>query len=485
MQMMAKQSSFTPLDQTKIKFFGIGALLLAAWAWTFWSTLVSMEVVWRGSETYMHCYFIPLISLWLIWPLRHAINPQSFGSLWGLLLFIPSFMLWLVGFAADVNLIAHFGAMLCLVSLLWCWLGDSNFKVLRFPLIYLLFAVPFGEEANAPLQFITAEMAVWLLQMTGIPVLHEGLYITTPVASFEVAEACSGVRFMIVALALAFLFSHMHFQGWKKRALFIGSLVILSIIANSFRAFFLIFIGEKSGMTYGFGADHYYYGWAFFAIVIFLSFHIGAKFGDKNEVDYEQSISLKSRKVFPPITALLLVLICKLWISSLQPLTPAMTVFSDKTSQTQDNLKEKFGIEFPYSHKSKIEQVNDNLLYFSVIYELKQINGELISSNNRLYDTTRWAVMDKSITVQNEIPLTHVTLRNPQGQVTQLVFTYQISEKYFNSAYKAKFYQAYLFLIASSGKAKIHAVYCSEIQVTECTVTLIKKLEDSKGLPLQ
>ena len=462
MQMMAKQSSFTPIDQTKIKFFGIGALLLAAWAWTFWSTLDSMEVVWRGSETYMHCYFIPLISLWLIWPLRHAINPQSFGSLWGLLLFIPSFILWLVGFAADVNLIAHFGAILCLVSLLWCWLGDSNFKVLRFPLLYLLFTVPFGEEANAPLQFVTAEMAVWLLQMTGIPVLHEGLYITTPVASFEVAEACSGVRFMIVALALAFLFSHMHFQGWKKRALFIGSLVILSIIANSFRAFFLIFIGEKSGMTYGFGADHYYYGWAFFAIVIFLSFHIGAKFGDKNEEILHLAEQTNRVRVIPvAISVMLLVTINSALFTVWQPITPPeQPAELPAASNWQKIETNRLHPSYPYSLASSTFIGPEGLQYFTAQFAHRQSRGELISWSNKVFQQEDWSVKQQMHIEIANTPWTELSLVKRSGERLRLYYNYQVGTVITTDVRTVKLLQGLHFISAKNSRAILHHFNC-------------------------
>ena len=42
----------------------LGAIVL--WALLFWPTLLQLESVWRGSDTYSHAYFIPLIVLWLL-----------------------------------------------------------------------------------------------------------------------------------------------------------------------------------------------------------------------------------------------------------------------------------------------------------------------------------------------------------------------------------------------------------------------------------
>ncbi len=447
---------------TKRNFFVFGALLILVWAWTFRATLSSMELVWRGSETYMHCYFIPVISLWLIWPLRHAVNTDAFGSKWGLWSLFPSLLIWLVGYAADVNLISHFGVMFCLISLLWCWLGDENFKLLRFPLLYLLFAVPFGDEANAPLQFITAEMAVWLLQMTGIPVLHEGLYITTPAAAFEVAEACSGVRFMIVALALAFLFSHMHFKGWKKRALFVSCLVVLSIIANSFRAFFLIFIGEKSGMQYGFGADHYYYGWAFFAIVIFLSFHIGAKYGDQTS-DIAKLVPAQTPTILAPIVwcGMLLVAVNAALFSVWQPVTPPATPAAlTAPSRWQAIESNRLSPNYPSSLASSTFIAPDGLQYFTAQFANRQSSGELIGWNNELFPHDYWQIVQQQEINIAGIPWVEIQLARPSGQRLVLYYSYQVGDELTTNARKVKLLQALHFMSFKQSRAILHHFNC-------------------------
>ncbi len=444
------------------RFFAIGALLIGAWAWSFWSTLESMELVWRGSETYMHCYFIPLISAWLIWPLRQAINIHNFGSKWGLFCLLPSLLLWLVGFAADVNLIAHFAAMLCLISILWCWLGNENFRVLRFPLLYLLFAVPFGDEANAPLQFVTAEMAVWLLQMTGIPVLHEGLYITTPVASFEVAEACSGVRFMIVALALAFLFSHMHFKSWKKRALFISSMIVLSIIANSFRAFFLIFIGEKSGMEYGFGADHYYYGWGFFAIAIFLAFHLGAKFSDDNDQKPTSVINSTARQSRPILLTALLLLGLNIGLySAWQPVeTPAAPAQLAPPKNWLATATNRLSPKFPFSLASSSAINSAGLEYYTAHFAARQTQGELIGWDTQLFDKEHWRVTQQiDLTIAGG-QWREVELKRGPTQQVVLYYSYQVGSNFTTDNKKVKLQQAIQFISVNRSQAILHHINC-------------------------
>jgi exosortase len=85
-----------------------------------------------------------------------------------------------------------------------------------FPIFYLIFMVPFGEALNPPLQDITAILSVAMLQWSGIPVFREGLYLATPIGQFEVAVACSGLRFLIASVAIGTLFCYLTYRTWYK-----------------------------------------------------------------------------------------------------------------------------------------------------------------------------------------------------------------------------------------------------------------------------
>ncbi|MGL1269245.1 archaeosortase/exosortase family protein, partial [Vibrio parahaemolyticus] len=76
-------------------------------------------------------------------------------------------------------------------------LGPEVVAGLLFPLGYMLFLVPFGDEMIPFLQTITARLTMVLLALAHIPATLDGVFITTPAGYFEVAEACSGVKFLI------------------------------------------------------------------------------------------------------------------------------------------------------------------------------------------------------------------------------------------------------------------------------------------------
>jgi exosortase len=128
--------------------------------------------------------------------------------------------------------------------------------------------VPFGDEIVPALQAITAEMAVALTHVSGIPATIDGVFIDTPAGLFEVAEACSGVKFLVAMVALGTLVAHLCFASWRRRVPFMAAAVIVPVLANGVRAWGTIYIAQSQGVEFAAGFDHIVYGWIFFALVM-------------------------------------------------------------------------------------------------------------------------------------------------------------------------------------------------------------------------
>ena len=141
--------------------------------------------------------------------------------------------------------------------------------------------VPFGEELVPPLQTLTAEMSMALLALTGVPAHLEGIFISTPTGLFRVAEACSGVKFLVAMAALGALAANLCFRSWRRRILFVAFALAVSVLANGVRAFGTIYLAWWTNNEVAVGVDHIVYGWVFFAIVIALIMAAGWRFFDR------------------------------------------------------------------------------------------------------------------------------------------------------------------------------------------------------------
>lgn len=240
--------------------------LLVAVAWEAWGT---MAWHWWNASTYNHILLIPPILVWLVrqrWSELSRLKPSAWWP--GLVLLVFGMMVWRVGAAFDVNLVSQFGAVMMLQSAVATLLGPRVTAGLLFPLGYMLFLVPFGDEIVPPLQDVTAKLAVWLTHASGVPATLDGIYIDTPAGLFIVARACSGVKFLVAMAALGALVAHTSFASPLRRTLFMAAAVVVPILANGVRAWGTIYVAQSQGLEFAAGFDHIVYGWIFFAVVM-------------------------------------------------------------------------------------------------------------------------------------------------------------------------------------------------------------------------
>ncbi|HYI41544.1 MAG TPA: exosortase A [Allosphingosinicella sp.] len=244
---------------------------------------LDMARIWWTSTTFNHCALVLPIIAWLVWqrlPDLKALAPQAWAP--GLAVVGSGAAAWLLGEAGNAALLRHFGLVLMLQGSAIACLGKAVSRGIAFPIFYAFFLVPFGEELVPPLQTLTAKMSMALLALTGVPAHIEGIFISTPSGLFRVAEACSGVRFLVAMAALSALAANLCFRAWPRRLAFVAFALAVSVLANGVRAFGTIYIAYKTDNEVAVGIDHLVYGWVFFAIVIALIVAAAWRFFDRS-----------------------------------------------------------------------------------------------------------------------------------------------------------------------------------------------------------
>lgn len=250
-----------PLLRLAMAWIVLAGSARADWAEMAWQ--------WWNASTYNHILLIPPILVWLVqqrWAEVTRVSPRTWWP--GLLALGAALLVWRGGTAFDVNLVSQLGAVMMLQAAVATLLGPRASIALLFPLAYMLFLVPFGDEIVPPMQAITATLAVWLTHASGVPAFIDGVFIDTPAGLFEVAEACSGVKFLVAMVALGTLAAHVCFVSIKRRTVFMMAAVIVPILANGVRAWGTIYIAQSQGIEFAAGFDHIVYGWIFFALVM-------------------------------------------------------------------------------------------------------------------------------------------------------------------------------------------------------------------------
>jgi exosortase D (VPLPA-CTERM-specific) len=239
--------------------------------WPFWDGMRDMWHMWTASEEYSHCLLIPLIAAFLIWQQKDRLERVRFtGSWWGVALVLLGGVLLVMGQLGTVFTLVEYAYLVTLFGLILSFLGERALRLIGIPLLILLFMVPlpafFLFNLSAQLQLWSSELGVWFIRLFGISVYLEGNVIDLGGYKLEVAEACSGVRYLFPLMTLGFLMAYFYKGAlWKRIVLFLSSIPI-TVFMNSLRIGIIGVTVDRWGSTMAEGFLHQFQGWMIFMV---------------------------------------------------------------------------------------------------------------------------------------------------------------------------------------------------------------------------
>ena len=268
----------------------VGALFALSPVVVFYDTSAAIVETWYASSAFNHCFLILPIVAYLVWDRRNALTSIVLAPAWaGLPVLMAACLVWLLAHSTETRILQELALVAIIEAVILTIFGRQMVRTFSFPLVYLYFAVPFGDALIPPLQQFTAEFAVNLLREASVPVFVEGNFITVPTGSWYVAEACAGLRYMIASLALGVLFAGLTYRSWSRRIFFVIISLVVPVVANGVRAFGIIFIAYKTNNEIATGIDHLIYGWIFFTFVTFIVLALGMALRDQSRGEEEES----------------------------------------------------------------------------------------------------------------------------------------------------------------------------------------------------
>jgi exosortase A len=255
-------------------------LVSAVAAFLHWTAIAAAAATWTHSPTYGYGMLVPPVVAFLLWRERVALRqiaPRPWP--WGLVLVGGAALLASLGRAVSALVVEQLALVAILQAATLTMVGPRVFGRLAFPLLYLYLAVPVGDGLIAPLQDFTARFAVGLLDLMGVPARLDGLFIHIPSATFQVAEACAGLRFLLASLAVGLLLVWLFFRSWWHRLLFVALSIALPIVGNALRAAGVVVVAHLDDSRFAVDVDHLTYGYAFTAVLLACLVGLAAMFG--------------------------------------------------------------------------------------------------------------------------------------------------------------------------------------------------------------
>ena len=256
---------------TPARLYTLFAITAVAAILPFAHVLGDLYDIWNLKPEYSHGLVIPLLSAFLIWRQREQLRGLPFTGSWrGLWLIALGLVLRIIGAATTMHTFEHYAFLLVLYGLVLSLTGPVIFRRLWMPLVMLLFAVPlpsfFNNSLSLHLQLLSSELGVRVIRAAGVSVLLEGNIIDLGSYQLEVAEACSGLRYLFPLMTLSFLIAYL-FNGptWKRAIIFLSSIPV-TVLMNSLRIGFIGITVDRWGSSMAEGALHDFEGWLVFML---------------------------------------------------------------------------------------------------------------------------------------------------------------------------------------------------------------------------
>lgn len=406
---------------------------------------------------------------------------------------------WLLGHLTATDGVQQFSLVAMIIVFVWGAVGTVVAKALLFPLSFLLFAVPAGHGLIPTLQDFSAWFAVSLLDLSGLPVLLEGRFISVPFGRWEVAEACSGIRALIACLAMGYLYAGLTYRTWSRRVGFVLASAVVPILANGVRIYGIVLLGYLAGNPAAVAVDHILTGWVFISIVMVLLLVLGHRWREKPEeapapagVSLGQTLPVPVRRDsvrgivlftvvaimvvgFAPVSAELLWHRLDEWNQlSLRP--PATTSPWKEGGRGLDGWTPRFfapSAELAQTYTSGDQSVK----LYAAYYEPREKTAKLVSTVNVLYDRARWQRVregEAAVTLGGQAFRVRETVIRSADSSLIVWSWYRVDGTFTSNAYVAKLLLARAKL-ASTPQASAAFAVAAVVQIPEAqTIAVLR-----------
>lgn len=246
-----KKSSMESIKEAiiKHKIYLSLALILCLLVLIYYPTLDWLYKRYIENDSYYsHGFFVPFVALFLIYLKKEELKKIKLGySIFGLGLVILSLVFHFLSMMAEIFFISGFSILFLIFGISLFLFGKKITKKIAFPLSFLFFMFPLPLVAiniiTIPMkEFITKSVTFILNMFLNTPIKSKGFQIFFPKGTLIVENPCSGLRSLIVILALGSIFAYLLKASKAKKILLFLLAVPIAFISNMLRVLLLSFV---------------------------------------------------------------------------------------------------------------------------------------------------------------------------------------------------------------------------------------------------
>lgn len=253
-------------------------LLVAGSLPIFWIGLVSLAQAWSTAE-YSHGPLIPLVSLYLFLREMRRLPPPVANppDRWpGMLVIAAALVLAVLGNLTKIPDIVTYAMIVWIGGVVLTVFGWRRGMKHQLGVVHLIFMLPLPQilywKLTIFLQLISSQIGVWFVSLMGVSVFLEGNVIDLGVYKLQVAEACSGLRYLFPILSFSYLVAILYRGPMWHKILLLVMAAPLTVLMNSFRIGVIGVLVDNYGIAHAEGFLHFFEGWVIFLSCIAILF---------------------------------------------------------------------------------------------------------------------------------------------------------------------------------------------------------------------
>ena len=209
---------------------------------------------WLNNDNYSHGFFIPLISVYMIWSMREELRKLPLEPCnWGVIWVILGLSQLALGYAGSEFFLKRSSLIIVLLGSIIFLFGMQYFRILLVPVMYLIFMIPLPaiiwNKIAFQLQLFSSSLAEHVVQFLGMSILRNGNILYLPSTTLEVVDACSGLRSLMTMFTLSTFLAWQSDINLTKKWILVSSAIPIAIISNAIRltatAILASFYGER------------------------------------------------------------------------------------------------------------------------------------------------------------------------------------------------------------------------------------------------
>lgn len=459
-------------------------VLLSLTLWLYRETEIYLFSVWSQWETgeYTHGYLVLAISIYLVSRKFHAfVQLEPRPAFVAVPIVAISAALWMSAVLADVQIVQPPVLLVLLFSILWAVLGSRIAWLLAFPLAFLIFAMPVWDGLSPMLQNFTADAVFEIVRAFGIPAFQQEHIIALPAGQLSIEAACSGLKYLMAALSLGFLYAYLNYQTFRHRLIVVMVSAAAAVFANIVRVTFVVYIAYKTDMQSPLVTDHLVLGWIIFGVVVALLMIVDFMINKTTGMAHPVTVPTSNKPPIPEMNYKKATT-RQLWvISAVTILVIVPPVMVDHLHLPEEDVPEvaiKFlpgisGWQGPYetqdawmpiyygAHPRKVAYRKNGNEVFAYLgyYPVQNQGAEVINDLNRMQgDGTVFSRQGQvKVATSGGRDILEQVMHSKQGKQRLVWYWYTVSGHRAVSKYRGKVYQV-LGILMGKGSASVTAV---------------------------